>query len=142
MQVNYMQKLYFQKSEEQVWGIMGDLMDTLQVANLRIYNGVIRKIRGLRCYLHVTNKPKILWTKRNPKTFAALGLSLVETTGLELLIDLFLCCLCMFFCTNSANLGGFLYQIALPSTLGYPWLKGKIRVTASSCHEATGSVLI
>lgn len=29
MQVNYMQKLYFQKSEEQVWGIMGDLMDTL-----------------------------------------------------------------------------------------------------------------
>ena len=83
MQVNYMQKLYFQKSEEQVWGIMGDLMDTLQVANLRIYNGVIRKIRGLRCYLHVTNKRKILWTKRNPKTFAALGFSLVETTGLE-----------------------------------------------------------
>ena len=67
---------------------------------------------------------------------------LVETTGLELLIDLFLCCLCMFFCTNSANLGGFLYQIALPSTLGYPWLKGKIRVTASSCHEPTGSALL
>ena len=83
MQVNYMQKLYFQKSEEQVWGIMGDLMDTLQVANLRIYNGVIRKIRGLRCYLHVTNKHKILWAKRNHKTIAALGFSLVETTGLE-----------------------------------------------------------
>ena len=67
---------------------------------------------------------------------------LAKTTGLELLIDLFLCCLCMFFCTNSANLGGFLYQIALPSTLGYPWLKGKIRVTASSCHEPTGSALL
>ena len=52
---------------------MDDLIGTLQVANLRIYNGVIRKIRGLRCYLHVTNKRKILWTKRNPKTFAALG---------------------------------------------------------------------
>ena len=47
MQVNYMRKLYFQKSEEQVWGIMDDLIGTLQVANLRIYNGVIQKIRGL-----------------------------------------------------------------------------------------------
>ena len=51
---------------------MDDLIGTLQVANLRIYNGVIRKIRGLRCYLHVTNKHKILWAKRNPKTIAAL----------------------------------------------------------------------
>lgn len=47
MQVNYMRKLYFQKSKEQVWGIMDDLMDTLQVANPRVYNGVMRKIRGL-----------------------------------------------------------------------------------------------
>nr|DAM04281.1 MAG TPA: hypothetical protein [Caudoviricetes sp.] len=62
---------------------MDDLIGTLQVANLRIYYRVIRKIRGLRCYLHVTNKRKILWTKRNPKTFTALGFSLVETTGLE-----------------------------------------------------------
>ena len=52
---------------------MDDLIGTLQVANLRIYNGVIRKI----------NKHKILWAKRNPKTIAALGFSLVETTGLE-----------------------------------------------------------
>lgn len=35
------------RSEEQVWGIMDDLMDTLQVANPRVYNGVMRKIRGL-----------------------------------------------------------------------------------------------
>ena len=58
--------LYFQKSEdvsagrkspfglispdpnkELVWGIMDDLMDTLQVANPRVYNGGMRKIRGL-----------------------------------------------------------------------------------------------
>lgn len=35
------------RNEEQVWGIMDDLMDTLQVANPRVYNGVMRKIRGL-----------------------------------------------------------------------------------------------
>ena len=34
-------------NEEQVWGIMDDLMDTLQVANPRVYNGVMRKIRSL-----------------------------------------------------------------------------------------------
>lgn len=35
------------KDEEQVWGIIDDLMDTLQVANPRVYNGVMRKIRTL-----------------------------------------------------------------------------------------------
>ena len=35
------------KDQEQVWGIMDDLMDTLQVANPRVYNGVMRKIRAL-----------------------------------------------------------------------------------------------
>ena len=35
------------KDQEQVWGIMDDLMDTLQVANPRVYNGVMRKIRQL-----------------------------------------------------------------------------------------------
>ena len=35
------------KDREQVWGIMDDLMDTLQVANPRVYNGVMRKIRAL-----------------------------------------------------------------------------------------------
>lgn len=30
-----------------VWEIMDDLMDTLQVANPRVYNGVMRKIRAL-----------------------------------------------------------------------------------------------
>ena len=35
------------RNEEQVWGIMDDLMDTLQVANPRVYNGVMRKIRAL-----------------------------------------------------------------------------------------------
>ena len=35
------------KEQEQVWGIMDDLMDTLQVANPRVYNGVMRKIRQL-----------------------------------------------------------------------------------------------
>lgn len=35
------------KDREQVWGIMDDLMDTLQVANPRVYNGVMRKIRQL-----------------------------------------------------------------------------------------------
>ena len=35
------------RNEEQVWGIMDDLMDTLQVANPRVYNGVMRKIRSL-----------------------------------------------------------------------------------------------
>lgn len=35
------------KDEEQVWGIIDDLMDTLQVANPRVYNGVMRKIRAL-----------------------------------------------------------------------------------------------
>ena len=85
---------------------------------------------------------KVAKTKEKNLISFEIRFFLVETTGLELLIDLFLCCLCMFFCTNSANLGGFLYQIALPSTLGYPWLKGKIRVTASSCHEPTGSALL
>ena len=85
---------------------------------------------------------KVAKTKEKNLISFEIRFFLVETTGLELLIDLFLCYLCMFFCTNSANLGGFLYQIALPSTLRYPWLKGKIRVTASSCHEPTGSALI
>ena len=35
------------KDQEQVWEIMDDLMDTLQVANPRVYNGVKRKIRQL-----------------------------------------------------------------------------------------------
>ena len=35
------------KDQEQVWGIMDDLMDTLQIANPRVYNGVMRKIRAL-----------------------------------------------------------------------------------------------
>ena len=35
------------KDREQVWGIMDDLMDALQVANPRVYNGVMRKIRQL-----------------------------------------------------------------------------------------------
>ena len=35
------------KDREQVWGIMDDLMDTLRVANPRVYNGVMRKIRKI-----------------------------------------------------------------------------------------------
>lgn len=35
------------KDQEQVWGIMDDLMDTLRVANPRVYNGVMRKIRKI-----------------------------------------------------------------------------------------------
>lgn len=30
-----------------IWSIMDELMDTLQVANPRVYNGVMRKIRTL-----------------------------------------------------------------------------------------------
>lgn len=33
--------------QEDVFRIMDDLMDTLQVANPRVYNGVMRKIRAL-----------------------------------------------------------------------------------------------
>lgn len=32
---------------EDIWSIMDELMDTLQVANPRVYNGVMRKIRTL-----------------------------------------------------------------------------------------------
>lgn len=35
------------KDQEEVFHIMDDLMDTLQVANPRVYNGVMRKIRAL-----------------------------------------------------------------------------------------------
>lgn len=35
------------KSQEDVFRIMDDLMDTLQVANPRVYNGVMRKLRSL-----------------------------------------------------------------------------------------------
>ena len=35
------------KDQEDVFHIMDDLMDTLQVANPRVYNGVMRKIRAL-----------------------------------------------------------------------------------------------
>ena len=35
------------RSQEDVFRIMDDLMDTLQVANPRVYNGVMRKIRSL-----------------------------------------------------------------------------------------------
>lgn len=35
------------RSEEGIFRIMDDLMDTLQVANPRVYNGVMRKIRSL-----------------------------------------------------------------------------------------------
>lgn len=34
-------------NQEDVWEIMDDLMDTLQVTNPRVYNGVMRKIREL-----------------------------------------------------------------------------------------------
>ena len=34
-------------NQSDVWEIMDDLMDTLQVANPRVYNGVMRKIRAL-----------------------------------------------------------------------------------------------
>ena len=33
--------------QEDAWSIMDDLMDTLHVANPRVYNGVMRKIRAL-----------------------------------------------------------------------------------------------
>lgn len=33
--------------QSDVWEIMDDLMDTLQVTNPRVYNGVMRKIRQL-----------------------------------------------------------------------------------------------
>ena len=35
------------KDQEEVFHIMDDLMDTLRVANPRVYNGVMRKIRAL-----------------------------------------------------------------------------------------------
>ena len=35
------------RDQEDVFRIMDDLMDTLQVANPRVYNGVMRKIRAL-----------------------------------------------------------------------------------------------
>lgn len=35
------------RDQSAVWEIMDDLMDTLQVANPRVYNGVMRKIRAL-----------------------------------------------------------------------------------------------
>lgn len=35
------------KNQADVWAVMDDLMDTLQVANPRVYNGVMRKIRAL-----------------------------------------------------------------------------------------------
>ena len=35
------------RGQEDVFHIMDDLMDTLQVANPRVYNGVMRKIRAL-----------------------------------------------------------------------------------------------
>lgn len=35
------------RDQEDVFRIMDDLMDTLQVANPRVYNGVMRKIRSL-----------------------------------------------------------------------------------------------
>lgn len=35
------------QDQEDVFRIMDDLMDTLQVANPRVYNGVMRKIRAL-----------------------------------------------------------------------------------------------
>lgn len=35
------------RNQTDVWRIMDDLMDTLQVANPRVYNGVMRKIRAL-----------------------------------------------------------------------------------------------
>lgn len=35
------------RDQEAVFQIMDDLMDTLQVANPRVYNGVMRKIRAL-----------------------------------------------------------------------------------------------
>lgn len=35
------------KDPADIWSIMDDLMDTLQVANPRVYNGVMRKIRAL-----------------------------------------------------------------------------------------------
>ena len=35
------------RDQEEVFHIMDDLMDTLQVANPRVYNGVMRKIRAL-----------------------------------------------------------------------------------------------
>ena len=35
------------QDQEDVFQIMDDLMDTLQVANPRVYNGVMRKIRAL-----------------------------------------------------------------------------------------------
>lgn len=35
------------KDPAKMWSIMDDLMDTLQVANPRVYNGVMRKIRSI-----------------------------------------------------------------------------------------------
>lgn len=35
------------KHPADMWGIMDDLMDTLRVANPRVYNGVMRKINSL-----------------------------------------------------------------------------------------------
>ena len=35
------------KHPADMWGIMDDLMDTLRVANPRVYNGVMRKINAL-----------------------------------------------------------------------------------------------
>ncbi len=35
------------RRQADVWEVMDDLMDTLHVANPRVYNGVMRKIRSL-----------------------------------------------------------------------------------------------
>ena len=43
---DFLQAVYG-KEQMAVWAIMDDLMDTLQVANPRVYNGVMRKIRSL-----------------------------------------------------------------------------------------------
>lgn len=34
------------KDAVEMWNIMDDLMDTLQIANPRLYNGIMRKIRS------------------------------------------------------------------------------------------------
>lgn len=34
-------------NQADVWAVMDDLMDTLQVANPRVYNGVMRKLRSI-----------------------------------------------------------------------------------------------
>lgn len=57
---------------------------------------------------------------------------MVETTGLELLMDLFAYYLRVLPFANDANFTEFLYQIASPNPVGYMWLKGKIRVTSGT----------